>query len=74
MVRAGKGSKMTILEKFKADHPGMPTEFTVKAFCPEDFGYNRPNAVCCMTSSMKLSDCEKCWAQEYREEGGTGGD
>ena len=64
---------MTLLDKFKEDHPDTDPDEAVFAFCPEDFGYTRPHEECCLAAGYSMSACEHCWAQEYRKEAAADG-
>lgn len=72
MVRAGKGNEMTLLDRFKKDHPDMNPDEAVFGYCPEDFGYNRPNTGCdaIMEPDGEWGGCESCWNQEEADSGG----
>ena len=63
---------MTLLDRFKKDHPDLDTDEAVLQFCPEDFGYNRPNMGCdaMITPAGTWAACDACWNQEEADDGG----
>ena len=63
---------MTLLDRFKKDHPDMNPDEAVSGYCPEDFGYNRPDIECyaIQTPDGEWAGCEACWNQEEKNEEG----
>ena len=64
---------MTLLEKFRADHPGqLDVERFIKNTCPDDFGIKGAEEQPCLrgeTSGTEWEACRACWNREVPEDG-----